>query len=84
MEFFEDLKKPDNRMPFGHWTQTDSENIKNFLKTFVEKKKFDPKVAENWYSISTDDIIAEKVFFKNNLKLYQFQNFIVVYLFFLY
>lgn len=48
-------------MPFGHWTQTDGDNIIKSLEKIMEKKGLDPLLAESWYSFTTDDILAHKV-----------------------
>ena len=36
-------------------------NRKSFLNSFAKSREFDPLVAENWYNITKDSILNEKV-----------------------
>lgn len=38
---------------------------KNFLITVAKEKKFDPYIADNWYTVTIEDILSVQVF-KNN------------------
>jgi hypothetical protein len=49
-----------DRKPSGHWTK-DGNNIRELLEEFAKSKKFDPLIAENWYSISNREFLEFKV-----------------------
>lgn len=37
------------------------ENQRDFFIQFAKKQKFDPLQASNWYSVSSAQVVAEKV-----------------------
>eukprot|EP00026_Physarum_polycephalum_P000399 Phypoly_transcript_00400.p1 GENE.Phypoly_transcript_00400~~Phypoly_transcript_00400.p1 ORF type:complete len:1105 (+),score=129.94 Phypoly_transcript_00400:31-3345(+) len=45
-------------IPRNHWR--DEKNRRNFFVRYAEKKKFDPLIAENWYSVIPESVINEK------------------------
>lgn len=51
---------PCSKFPSGdRWR--DVNNRREFFENFAAKKGFDPLIAENWYTFTREDILAEKV-----------------------
>jgi hypothetical protein len=50
------------RQPHGHWTVDDGENCRQFFEDFAKKMNFEPLVPENWYPITLQRVLQEKVY----------------------
>jgi hypothetical protein len=44
--------------PPGHWTKDDGWRMRVFFDQFACINKFDPKVPENWYRVTYNDIVV--------------------------
>ena len=53
--------KEAKRAPYGHWTQTDGENTRIFFEDLAKSKSFDPLVPENWYTLTTEEVMNHSV-----------------------
>lgn len=60
-ELFPNIGLQENRFKTarGHWLSL--QNQKNFFEDFADKMGFDPLKTSHWYSITTDQVVAEKV-----------------------
>jgi len=66
-----DKRKFHQKLPRNHWS--DIANRRKFFEQFAKKRKFDPLIPRNWYSVSKENILAIKKsvsllsFYDNNL-----------------
>ena len=52
---------PVPRKPHGHWSVEGGKNKRLFFDALLHSRGKDPLIAENWYKITHDDVIAEEV-----------------------
>ena len=54
------LSQP-QRQPHGHWTVDEGENCRQFFEDFAKKANIDPLAPEDWYPITLQRVLEEKV-----------------------
>jgi hypothetical protein len=47
----------------GYWTDNNCENTRNLFSSVAQKHGRNPLVAEDWYTLTKDFVLAEEVFF---------------------
>lgn len=53
------VEEPDGSVtPPGYWADTD--NVRKYFEEFAAERNMDPLNPEDWYNITTKDIIATK------------------------
>ena len=61
------LSQP-QRQPHGHWTVDEGENCRQFFEDFAKKANIDPLAPEDWYPITLQRVLEEKVCNKTTKK----------------
>jgi hypothetical protein len=55
------FQTPLEKKPHGYWTVEGEENTRLFFDDYAKAHGFDPLVAENWYSITRQKVLAFRV-----------------------
>lgn len=50
--------------PMGFWYSKKDNNVRLFFEEYARMNGFDALIAENWYSVSRQSVLATKVSYK--------------------